>query len=119
MVVNLNTAVIYCGTAVIYHGILIENLGTGVNYNGILKTLAPGRNAIKLFTVVIYHHSMVLLSFCVIKQYFHANNIFLKFYILKTLFGRVSLHIFSTNHLKKHRRDLTIFGTFVNCCFYW
>jgi hypothetical protein len=28
----------------------------------------PGDNVIKLFTVVIYHHSMVLLSSCVIKH---------------------------------------------------
>jgi hypothetical protein len=27
----------------------------------------------KPFTVVIYSHSMVLLTFCVIKQYYHSN----------------------------------------------
>ena len=29
---------------------------------------APGANVIKLFTAVIYHHSMVIPSFCVIEQ---------------------------------------------------
>jgi hypothetical protein len=33
----------------------------------------PGGNVIKLFTVVIYHHSMVILSFCVIKMYYPGN----------------------------------------------
>jgi hypothetical protein len=36
-------------------------------------TSALGPNIIKLFTAVIYHHSMVILSFCVIKQY-HPGN---------------------------------------------
>ncbi len=31
-------------------------------------TEMPGPNVIKLFTAVIYHHSMVISSFCVIKQ---------------------------------------------------
>jgi hypothetical protein len=30
-------------------------------------TLTPRPNAIKLFTAVIYHHSMVILTFCVVK----------------------------------------------------
>jgi hypothetical protein len=30
----------------------------------------PGPNVIKLFTAVIYRHSMVILSFCVIKQHY-------------------------------------------------
>ncbi len=30
---------------------------------------APGPNAIKLFTAVIYCHSMIILSLCVIKQH--------------------------------------------------
>ncbi len=30
--------------------------------------MPPGTNIIKLFTAVIYRHSMVLLSFCVIKH---------------------------------------------------
>jgi hypothetical protein len=43
MVANLNTAVIYRGTAVIYHGILtLENVGTAVNYSNIFITLGPG-----------------------------------------------------------------------------
>jgi hypothetical protein len=33
----------------------------------------PGANAIKLFTKVIYHHSMVIMSFCVIKLYYLGN----------------------------------------------
>jgi hypothetical protein len=35
--------------------------------------LAPGDNVIKLFTPVIYHHSMVIPSFCVIKLYYFGN----------------------------------------------
>jgi hypothetical protein len=35
--------------------------------------VAPGPNVIKLFTMVIYHHSMVILSFCVIKQHYSGN----------------------------------------------
>ncbi len=38
-----------------------------------LITLAPGANVIKLFTMVIYHHSMVILSFCVIKLHYLGN----------------------------------------------
>jgi hypothetical protein len=33
----------------------------------------PGANVIKLFTVVIYHHSMVIPSFFVMKLYYLAN----------------------------------------------
>jgi hypothetical protein len=33
----------------------------------------PGANVIKLFTAVIYHHSLVILSFCVIKLYYPGN----------------------------------------------
>jgi hypothetical protein len=33
----------------------------------------PGAKVIKLFTAVIYHHSMVILSFCVIKLYYPGN----------------------------------------------
>jgi len=33
----------------------------------------PGANVIKLFTAVIYHHSMVILSFCVIKHYYYGK----------------------------------------------
>jgi hypothetical protein len=33
----------------------------------------PGPNVIKLFTVVIYRHSMFILSFCVIKQHYLGN----------------------------------------------
>ncbi len=35
--------------------------------------LPPGANVIKLFTAVIYHHSMVIPSFCVIKLYYLGN----------------------------------------------
>jgi hypothetical protein len=31
-------------------------------------SLTPGPNVIKLFTAVIYCHSMVILSFCVIER---------------------------------------------------
>ena len=36
--------------------------------------IPPGPNAIKLFTVVMYRHSMVILSFCVIKQHYLGND---------------------------------------------
>jgi hypothetical protein len=36
-------------------------------------TLGPGANVIKLFTVVIYHHSVFILSFCVVKQHYLGN----------------------------------------------
>ncbi len=35
--------------------------------------LTPGPNVIKLFTAVNYRHSMVTLSFCVIKQHYLGN----------------------------------------------
>jgi hypothetical protein len=35
--------------------------------------LAPGANVIRLFTAVIYHHSTVIPSFCVIKLYYLGN----------------------------------------------
>jgi hypothetical protein len=35
--------------------------------------MIPGADVIKLFAVVIYHHSMVILSFCVIKLYYPEN----------------------------------------------
>jgi hypothetical protein len=34
---------------------------------------APGANVVKLFTAVIYHHSTVIPSFCVIKLYYLGN----------------------------------------------
>jgi hypothetical protein len=42
------------------------------NYNGIL-CLTSGTNLIKLFTEVVFNHSKVLTSFCVIKQYYNSN----------------------------------------------
>jgi hypothetical protein len=33
----------------------------------------PGTNVIKLFTMVIYHHSTVIPSFCVIELYYLGN----------------------------------------------
>ncbi len=35
--------------------------------------LPPGPNVIKLFTPVIYCHSMIILSFCGIKQHYLGN----------------------------------------------
>jgi hypothetical protein len=35
--------------------------------------LTPGANLIKLFTTVIYHRSMLIPSFCVIKLYYIGN----------------------------------------------
>ncbi len=39
----------------------------------IMINATPGPNVIKLFTAVIYSHSMVILSFCVIKQHYLGN----------------------------------------------
>ncbi len=46
------------------------------NGKGALRnvTSASGANVIKLFTVVIYYHSMVILSFCIIKLYYPENH---------------------------------------------
>jgi hypothetical protein len=35
--------------------------------------MPPGANVIKLFTTVIYHHSMAILSFYVLKLYYPDN----------------------------------------------
>ncbi len=35
--------------------------------------MRPGVNVIKLFTIVIYYHSMVIPSLCVIKLYYLGN----------------------------------------------
>jgi hypothetical protein len=35
--------------------------------------MTPGANVIKLFTMVIYHHSMAMPSFCVIKLCYLEN----------------------------------------------
>jgi hypothetical protein len=37
------------------------------------KMTSPGANVIKLFTAVIYHHSMVISSFCIIKHYYYSK----------------------------------------------
>jgi hypothetical protein len=37
------------------------------------QCLKPGANVIKLFTMVIYRHSMVIVSFCVIKHYYYIK----------------------------------------------
>jgi hypothetical protein len=42
-----------------------------VNENCI--TLTPGPNVIKLFTAIIYCHSMVIASFCTKKQHYRGN----------------------------------------------
>jgi hypothetical protein len=41
--------------------------------SSLTQNYQPGANVIKLFTAVIYHHSMVILSFCVIKLYYPEN----------------------------------------------
>ncbi len=38
-----------------------------------LRCQAPRPNVIKLFTAAIYRHSMVILSFCAIKQHYLGN----------------------------------------------
>jgi hypothetical protein len=63
----LNTAVIYC------HILTLEKEDSMVNYNSIFKPLAPNVNDIKLFTVIIYCHSMVMPPFCVINLYYLVN----------------------------------------------
>jgi hypothetical protein len=50
-----------------YHGIL--TLGKG----GCFYNIGPWANVIKLFTVVIYCHSVVISSFCAIKLYYLGN----------------------------------------------
>jgi hypothetical protein len=52
----------------------LENVDTVLNYNGIFITLATGTNAIKLFTGVIYHHSIIILPFCLFKLYYLGNR---------------------------------------------
>jgi hypothetical protein len=44
-----------------------------VIYRNVFIRLAPGVKVIKLFTAVIYHNSMVILSFCVIKHYYYGK----------------------------------------------
>ncbi len=39
-----------------------------------LIKLTPGANAIKQFTLVIYCHSILILSFCVVKQHYRGNS---------------------------------------------
>jgi hypothetical protein len=43
------------------------------NLSFISRFYHPGPYVIKLFTTVIYHHSMVIWSICVIKQHFLGN----------------------------------------------
>ncbi len=51
---NLNTIVIYNGTAKIYDGILtIENVGTPVNHCSIFITLAPVACTIKIYMIIV------------------------------------------------------------------
>jgi hypothetical protein len=41
---------------------------------------SPGAKVIRLFTKVIYCHSMIIPSFCVIKQYYHGNIVLQQYY---------------------------------------
>jgi hypothetical protein len=53
---------------------MLATVITIINYDR--KTFivqATGVNIIKLFTMVIYYHSGVMPSFCVIKLYYHGN----------------------------------------------
>jgi hypothetical protein len=51
----------------------LKNVNNFLNTN-IYSYLETARaNVIELFTAVIYHHSMVILSFCVIKLYYPEN----------------------------------------------
>ncbi len=52
--VNLKTAVINCGTVVVYRGILtVENVGTTVILRGIFLTVTPGVNFVNLRGIYI------------------------------------------------------------------
>ncbi len=54
--------------------IVLATVITIANYDGHLFIVqATGPNVTKLFTAVIYCHSMVILSFCVIKQHYLGN----------------------------------------------
>jgi hypothetical protein len=46
-----------------------KNVNNGLNTNIYSYLETSGSNFIKLFTAVIYRHSMVIPSFCVIKQH--------------------------------------------------
>ncbi len=76
MATNLNTMVIY-------HRILtLENVGTVENCLSIFLTFSPGDNVIKPCTTVFCSPSMVILSFCVIKLYYHGMIINIQGFIL-------------------------------------
>ncbi len=51
----------------------IKNVNNYLNTNNYSYLETSGANVIKLFTVVIYCHSMVTPSFCVIKLYYLGN----------------------------------------------
>jgi hypothetical protein len=61
-------------TAVNYHSILtLEKVGTVVNYHGTINNTGLCADAMKHFTAVIYCHSMVTPSFCVLKLFCLIN----------------------------------------------
>ncbi len=57
------------------HSVLFEIYYGGLKHNSsyLGLVLPSGANVIKLFTAVIYCHSMVISSFCVIKLYYLGN----------------------------------------------
>jgi hypothetical protein len=59
--------------------------------------LSPGANVIKLFAAVIYCHSMVIPSFCVIKLYYFGNyhGMAVNYHSIKLFYniGQKSLHL--------------------------
>ena len=50
-----------------------DNLTNNLEVSRLPPSVPSGANVIKLFTAVIYCHSMVIPSFCVIKLYYLGN----------------------------------------------
>jgi hypothetical protein len=67
-------------------------------------TLTPGANVIKLFTVVIYCHSMVRPSFCVIKLYYLVNyhGMAINYHGIKLFYNIGQKSLLSVSNLKYH-----------------
>jgi hypothetical protein len=59
-------------TAPLFSTNIADFASIGLSLDKLYKN-KPGANVIKLFTAVIYHHSMVIPSFCVIKQHYLGN----------------------------------------------
>ena len=64
----------------------------------------PGANVIKLFTAVIYCHSMVISSFCVIKLYYLGNyhEMAVNYHGIKLFYNIGQKSLLSVSNLKYH-----------------